>query len=167
MANDHFTMVTKQMPIVLICKTCIQIVDKGPTTKRGWERNYFEARQDIEKEIVDFFWQLYTGERRVRPKLCGIPFKQLSPWSVEIIEEDYSLVEIQEAVFDIGRDKPLAQMVFLLCSFSSFGTWLKVTYFSFFKNFMLIVVFLGSLVPLLLLWFLKRKESYLFGILGE
>lgn len=65
----------------------------------------WESRQDIEKENIDFFQNLYTGEDRVRTKLCEIPCKQLSPPSAGMIEEDFSLATIQEAVFGLGRDR--------------------------------------------------------------
>lgn len=65
----------------------------------------WESRQDIQYKMVSFFRNLNTREDKLRPQLTRIHFKQLSPVSASLIEEDFSMAEIQEAVFGLVKDR--------------------------------------------------------------
>lgn len=55
--------------------------------------------------------------------------------SVGIIEEDYSLVEIQEAVFDLGRDRTPGPDGFPIVLFQQFWDLVKGDLFQLFQEF--------------------------------
>ena len=60
----------------------------------------WEKREDIEREVVHFFQQLYTGDKRSRAQMDDISFKNL----FSSLERHFCKKEIKEAVFDLGSD---------------------------------------------------------------
>lgn len=70
-----------------------------------------DSRADIEREIVYFFHQLYIRDLKLRPRIDGISFRQLSnPMALEV---RFTKGEIKQAVFDLGGDHASVQMAFL------------------------------------------------------
>ena len=73
---------------------CINRINDIAARGRIWDE-----RQDIEREIVDFFRQLYIGDGRSRPQMDGVSLRQLSLSSASSLEFQFNKKEIKEAVF--------------------------------------------------------------------
>lgn len=50
----------------------------------------WDQKADIEREIIDFYKKLYDGDARLRPKMDGVPFRQLSHSRASFLEEQFN-----------------------------------------------------------------------------
>lgn len=62
-------------------------------------------KEDIEREVVNFYERFFTGVQQSRPRLDGVHFKRMSSPKALLLESDFSEEDIREAVFSLHRDK--------------------------------------------------------------
>lgn len=85
----------------MVASACHRVNRINSIIARG---RLWDKKADIESEVVSFYQRLYTGVSSERPRMDGIPVRQLSSSNASSLEANFSKEEIKDAVFGCGGE---------------------------------------------------------------
>lgn len=95
----------------------------------------WESRVDIEREIVQFFQELYSVDNKSRPRMDRVSFHQLSQSKVSSFKNSFTKDEIRQAVFGLDGDRSPGPDGFPIVFFQHFSDLLEDDLLVFFNEF--------------------------------
>ena len=94
-----------------------------------------EDRERITSHIIDYFQNIYSNNRRVKPSVDNLQFSTISREAAIWLEEEFQEEEVRTAVFNLASDKALGPDGFPISFFQKHWDLLKAEIMAFMIEF--------------------------------